>query len=30
MAGLAAWWRKNVIEPVHGFRIPLPRPRATP
>ena len=26
MAGLAAWWRKNVIEPVHSFRIPLPRP----
>ena len=22
---MASWWRTNVIEKVHGFRIPLPR-----
>jgi|TARA_B110000208_G_C11342498_1_gene274314 hypothetical protein len=22
---MASWWRKNVIEPVHSFRVPLPR-----
>ena len=24
---MASWWRKNVIEPVHSFRVPLPRAR---
>jgi hypothetical protein len=22
---MAGWWRTNVIEPIHSFRVPLPR-----